>query len=322
MTTTETPDVLVLAELNPDVVLRGVSAVRFGQAEQLVEQAALALGSSGAITASALVAQGRPTALCAVVGDDLAGEAALRMLAGQGVDTDAVAVRPDVATGMTVVLSGNDGDRALLTFPGAMAALTVDQVPRALLAAVRHVHVSSFYLQQGLHAGLVELLDAARADGVTTSVDPGWDPAEKWQSIAGVLGHVDHLLPNATECLAIAGAMGHVTDDPLAAATTIAAHGPAVTVKMDTRGAAHVGPAGRWRVAAAPVDVVDSTGAGDNFDAGFLAGLLAGESPDRALARGAACGAVAVTGLGGVGALASPEHAELLANQLTTEEIA
>ena len=125
-------DVVVLAELNPDVVVTCSEPPRFGQAEQLVDRADITLGSVGAITAAALAAQGVRVGLCAVVGDDRLGELATELVADLGVDVSAVIRRATHAPpAMTVVLSRPDGDRALLTFAGTMAELTADDVRRA-----------------------------------------------------------------------------------------------------------------------------------------------------------------------------------------------
>ena len=305
-------DVVVLAELNPDVIVACDADVRFGQVEQLVERASVTLGSSGAITAAALAAQGLRVALCAVVGDDEPGRLATRMLAQRGVDITAVLRRPSVNTGMTVVLTRADGDRALLTFPGAMSALTAADVPSTLLADARHVHVSSFYLQRGLQAGLPELLRTAHRHGATTSIDPGWDPDEQWSAVGAVLPEVDHLLPNEAECLRIAAALGHPGDDAIAAARELAgrlAPAGSVAVKLGAAGAASVTGDAVTTVRGDMVAPVDTTGAGDSFDAGYLAAWLDGADAGTALARGAASGAISVTGFGGTGRLATRAEA-------------
>ncbi len=299
-------DVLVLAELNPDVVVACDGPPVFGQVEQLVARARMTLGSSGAITAASLVAQGMDVALCATVGADEAGELATRLLAGHGVDTSGVLVRPQVATGMTIVLTRPDGDRALMTFLGAMSELRVQDVPEHLLSRARHVHISSFYLQRGLHSGLPELLAKVRVSGGTTSLDPGWDPAADWIAVESLLPHLTYLLPNAAECQQLARRLGLSTDDPVEAARFLAARGPGIALKLGAEGAAWVTEHELVRESGRVTEIVDTTGAGDNFNAGFLAAVLAGQRPDRALARGVACGTDAVSAMGGTGHLRTP----------------
>lgn len=321
-------DLLVLGELNADVVADcGDTLPVFGQREQLIEQAALTLGSSGAITASAAAALGLRVAYAGVVGDDALGTYVLETLAASGVDVSACLRRPARQTGMTLVLSRH-GDRSMLTFPGTMADLSVRDVPEALLTAARHVHVSSYFLQDGLRPGLPALFAQLADAGVSTSLDPGWDPAEQWDSgLPAALRAVRWFLPNEQELHHIATALTGGTDDPLGAVTAL---GTGVAVKLGATGAAvrdrdtgapSGAPAGdedgrSGRVTATPVAPVDTTGAGDNFNAGFLAGLLAGEPPRDALALAAACGSVSVLGFGGTGRHATAPEAAARAAEL------
>lgn len=311
-------DLLVLAELNPDVVVDcAPGAVRFGQVEQLVNSAALTLGSSGAITASAAAAQGLRVAVAAVVGDDPAGRFVTGLLATRGVDTSPVATHTGRATGLTVVLTAPGGDRALLTFPGTMADLRAADVPDDLLRSVRHLHVSSVYLQRGLHDGLPALLGRAHAAGATTSLDPGWDPGEGWSAALPALAALNVLLPNAAEALALATALtGTTPADVPAAAAVLAKSGPAVVVKAGADGAVVAAGGTRGLVRARAVEPVDTTGAGDNFDAGFLTAWLDGLPVLTAAARGVASGSISVTGRGGTGRHASRDEAAAVAESL------
>ncbi len=194
-------DLLVLAELNPDVLVSsGDADMRFGQVEQLIDRASITLGSSGAITACAAAAQGLRVAVCAVIGDDPIGEWTAEQLRGHGVDIAGVIRRPGRQTGMSVVLTRSDGDRAILTYAGTMPELTSADIAPDRLRSARHVHVSSFFLQGGLQAGLAGLFGAARQAGATTSLDTGWAPADEWASAGPALRHVHYLLPNAAEC--------------------------------------------------------------------------------------------------------------------------
>ncbi|HEX4466915.1 MAG TPA: PfkB family carbohydrate kinase, partial [Solirubrobacteraceae bacterium] len=198
-------DLLVLGDVNPDLVLADADLqVAFGQAERLVESCELTVGGSGAIMACAAARLGLRTAIAAVVGDDLFGRFMRDALAERGVDVSNVIVDATVRTGVTVVLARPD-DRAIVTYPGAIAAMTAERAPRELLARARHVHVSSYYLQTALAPGLPGLLGAARAGGTSTSLDPNWDPAERWDDgLLELLAHLDVLMLNEAEALAIA----------------------------------------------------------------------------------------------------------------------
>ena len=290
-------DLLVLGDLNPDLVLRGAAVEpAFGQVERLVDDADLVIGGSGAIMACGAARLGLRTAIAGVVGDDPFGRFMLDALAERDVDTSGVVVDPAQRTGLTVVLSKREGDRAMLTFQGAISALTASAVDPQ---RARHVHVASLYLQTALAPGLPDVFRDARAAGATTSIDPNWDPTERWDGgLRDLLPLTDLFLPNAEEATRIAGEA-----DPAQAARGLAADGPLVAVKLGPEGALGAHGDELLHVAApAGVEAVDSTGAGDSFDAGVVAGLLQGWPPERMLALGCACGALSTRGVGGTSA--------------------
>lgn len=296
--------VLVAGEANVDLVLRGDVVPRFGQAEQLLDSGDLVVGGSASIVASGLARLGVPTRLAARVGDDTFGRFMLDSLAGYGVDTAAVETDPALPTGMSVVLSAPD-DRAILTVPGTIPTLRAAHVLSALGDAA-HVHVAAYFLQPALAAELPALLVELRARGVTSSLDTNWDPAERWTGLAAVLPLLDCLLPNLEELRAIAGALGAAGGDDESLARHLAAFGPRVVVKA--------GRDGGWSVAdGAPVvrapgltvDVVDTTGAGDSFDAAYLAAAAHGIDDEAERLRWAAtAGSLSTLGAGGTGAQA------------------
>jgi sugar/nucleoside kinase (ribokinase family) len=242
-----------------------------------------------------------------VVGDDVFGHFMLDALARRGVDTSGVVVSPHEQTGITVVLA-RDGDRAMLTSTGAIASLRVGAIDGDLLGSARHVHVSSYFLQSALTPELPDLFDGVRARGGSTSIDPNWDPAERWDGgLKELLRLTDVFLPNAEEASRITS-----NADPNAAAAQLSSEGPLVAVKLGRDGAMAATPEG-GRVRAAPpegIEPVDTTGAGDSFDAGFLTGLLNSWSNERALALGCACGALSTRAAGGTAA--QPTLAEAL----------
>ena len=298
-------DLLVLGDANPDLVLHGGDVVpAFGQAERLVESATLTLGGSGAILASGAAKLGLRVGICAIVGDDLFGRFVVERLADAGVRTGGVVVDGSASTGVTVVLSGSE-DRAILTMPGTIAALRRERLDPSMLTAARHVHVSSYYLQRLLAPELQSVFDEVRASGATTSLDPNWDPSGAWDAgLVELLHAVDVFLPNAIEATRIAH-----TSEVDAAARSLASRAKLVVVKDGERGAIAFDGEDVYRADALPSGAVDSTGAGDSFDAGFLAAWLRGEPTDRALALGNACGSLSTRAIGGVDAQPTLEEA-------------
>jgi len=289
-------DLLVVGDVNPDILVPNAEP-RFGQEEVLVESIRLTIGGSAGIMAAAAARLGLRTAIVGVVGDDVFGRFMLEELAGRGVDVAACRVDQARPTGATVILA-RPTDRAILTASGTIGDLTLDDVPAALIQRARHVHVASLFLQPAIQAGLGELVDRAHAAGATISVDPNWDPTGRWNGgLRASLPPIDVFLPNAAEARLISGAV-----DDAAAARALHGNGPrpVVAVKRGAAGAIAVDERGSLvEVAAFPAEPVDSTGAGDAFDAGFLAAWLEGRSVGDAVRLGAACGALSTRELGG-----------------------
>lgn len=303
--------VLVAGDANVDLVLRGDVVPRFGQAEQLLDSADLTLGSSAGIVAHGLARLGVPTGLAARVGDDEFGRLTRGWLADAGVDTSSVTVDPVLPTGLSVILSAS-ADRSILTLLGSIPTLTGDEV-LAASAGYSHVHFASYFLLAGLAAELPGLLTELRVRGITTSLDTNWDPAEQWAGLGSVLPVVDFLMPNLEELRAIALSLGALAgDSDEQCARTLAELGPRVVVKA--------GRDGGWSVVRdAPVvsaaglvlDVVDTTGAGDSFDAGYLAAVASGVLLEAERLRWATvAGSLSTRAAGGT--TAQPLRAELL----------
>lgn len=299
-------DLLVVGDANPDVLLAGAPSIPpYGQAETLVDSGTLALGGSAAIVAHGAARLGLSTALAAQVGRDAAGDFVLDTLSAAGVDISAVTRHPDLPTALTVCLAGPDGDRAILTAAGCLAAF--DPGPRELPRA-RHIHAASYFLQPNLAARLPDLFRTARAAQATCSLDTNHDPAGTWHLAPGLLEACDYVLPNEAEALALTGTS--TTDEAL---QKLAAAGVATPVVKRGRHGATALHAGRTHTAGlTPLEPVDTVGAGDSFDAGFLAAVLNGEGLDQALAVGCACGALSTQGLGGTAAQPTWEQARSL----------
>lgn len=302
-------DLLVVGELNPDIIVHqpGLQP-RFGQVEQVVDEVRLEIGSSSAIVACGAARLGLRVAFVGAVGDDPFGRFVLDGLTERGIDVAHCRVEADVPTGATVILSRGD-DRAILTAPGAMDRLTAADVPPGLIAASRHLHVGGLFLQRGLRSGIEDLFRFARDAGASTSLDTNWDPAEAWAGLAPVLAHTDLFLPNAAEAAALTG-----DRDPESAARSLAgqlAPDGTVAVKRGADGAVAV--RGR-RLVSSPgltVESIDTTGAGDTFDAGMISALLDGVPLDDALRFAVVCGSLSVRAVGGT--TAQPTKAEALA---------
>lgn len=287
-------DVLVAGEINPDLILSDPNlTVDFDQHETLVEGMTLAIGSSSAIFACGAARLGLRVGFVGVAGDDPFGHFMLDAMRGRGIDTDLVIVDPAIRTGLSMILS-RGADRAIITYPGSIAALKAEQVTDSMLQQARHLHIASYFLQTNLQPGLPDLLRRARARGLTISLDTNWDPSEEWRNLKDFLRLVDVFLPNENEALAIAG-----TADIRSALAYLSQLTSVVAVKLGSQGGIAQQGAEIASAPSIPVKVVDTVGAGDTFDAGFLYGYLKSWSLDRSLRLACICGARSAEAAGG-----------------------
>jgi sugar/nucleoside kinase (ribokinase family) len=305
-------DLLVVGEVNPDVVVTDPDLTpAFGQVETLVRDVRLCPGSSSVITACGAARLGLRTAFVGVVGDDLFGRYMLASMEERGIDTSDCIVDTTQPTGVSIVLSRGD-DRATLTALGTIGAFQTDRVPSELLHRTAHVHVGSYFLQSAARAGLPAFLAEAQGAGATTSFDCNWDPANNWDGIPEMMAATDLLFLNEAEAYRITGHR----DAESAARTLLQLAAPApdrrrfIVVKQGRQGALLAAEGDVIRVPAPRVKVVDTTGAGDSFNAGFLYGWITGWPVGRCLRIAVACGSLATRAIGGVES--QPEREEAM----------
>jgi sugar/nucleoside kinase (ribokinase family) len=288
-------DLLVAGEINPDLILTDPHLQpRFDQAEILVRDAALTPGSSSVIFACGAARLGLKVAFIGIAGDDVFGRFMLDAIEARGVDCSHVIIDPTQNTGFTVILN-RISDRAMLTHLGAINALTVQHISDDLLSRARHLHVASYFLQTNLQPDLSELFRRARKLGLTTSLDTNWDPAEQWFGVHDLLPLTDVFLPNENEACALMD-----TDDVEYAARGLNASANIVAIKMGAKGGLVISDEKVIRASAISVNVVDTVGAGDTFDSGFVYGFLQRWSLQKSLKLGIACGSLSTQKSGGL----------------------
>ena len=286
-------DVLVAGEINPDLVLAGNVEPEFGQVEKMVGTAALTVGSSSAIFACGAARLGLKTAFIGICGDDIFGHFMLDEMTKRGVDVENVIKVPGGATGMSVILNRGT-DRAILTHSGLISALKAGDVSDDLLRQTRHLHVASYFLQTALQPGLPGLFERAHRLGVSTSLDPNYDPTGEWSGFDELLSLTDVFFPNGTEACSLARQA-----DPRLAADVLSLKVKTLTVKLGPEGALAVQDGEMVQAASIPVKFVESVGAGDSFDAGFIYGYLHQWPLEKTLRLAAICGALSTQAAGG-----------------------
>ena len=298
---------LTFGDLCVDLILSGGDVIpQFGQVEKLVGDYTLEMGGSCSIFACQFARLGLPAAILGRVGRDSFGDLILARLQEAGVETRFVSVDPALKTGLGIALCRQD-DRAILTYLGSITAVTPADVTDDRLACAGHLHHGSYFLHAPLRPHIPSIFARARRLGLTTSLDTNWDPADAWDDRWDeILPLVDVFLPNEAEALRIAGEH-HL---PAALARLHRLGAPLIVVKRGAQGAllSQDGQILEHTVAPALAGG-DAIGAGDSFDAGFLAAWLRRLPLPEALRIACACGRSVAGKVGG------------LAGQLTWEQI-
>ncbi len=287
-------DIVIAGEINLDLILYGLPCEMPTERELLASGFQMTLGSSSAILAHNLAVLGTKAGFITRTGPDELGKLALARLAESGADVSRSRGNAAHATGVTVLLP-HGRQRHILTYAGATADLTVADLDIDYLQSARHFHLSSLFLQRGLWEGLPALFRALKAAGLTLSLDTNDDPEDQWGGVLDeLLDLVDILLPNDAELCRIA--RRDTLDEALAA---LAPRIPCIAVKCGARGS--IAQIGKERVTAAPVPVVpvDTIGAGDSFNSGFLYAWLRGLPPETCVRAGNITGALSTLRSGG-----------------------
>lgn len=296
-------DVSIAGEINLDLILYGLPATMPTERELLATGFRATLGSSSAILAHNLATLGAKVGFTTRVGADQLGAIALERLRASGVDLSHI-VHSDgpVTTGVTVLLPHGE-TRHILTYPGTMSEMERGDLDFNYLASARHFHLSSLFLQHALQADLPQLFRDLKRSGLTLSLDTNDDPEDRWDGVlTELLGLIDILLPNEDEICRIA--RRDTVDDAL---DVLGAQVPLIAVKCGTRGAIVQHKGQRSIVPAVKVQPVDTIGAGDSFDAGFLFAWLRGADAEACAAAGNITGALSTLRPGGTESFREPE---------------
>ena len=287
-------DLAIAGELNMDLILYGLPLVMPTERDLLGTGFVSTLGSSSAILAHNASTLGLRVRFATLIGDDEFGRLALGRLNQVGVETAGAVVDASTSTGVTILLP-HGAERHSLTYLGSIAALTVGHLNIERLAEARHFHLSSLYLQAGLHPGIVELLRFLKSSGLGISLDTNDDPENKWGSpLPEILPYVDLFLPNESEICRMAG--GCELDEAM---KRLGEKVPTIVVKRGRHGCRVKHRDETFDIPGVPVTPVDTIGAGDSFDAGFLYAYLSGRPLAACAQAGNITGALSTLSTGG-----------------------
>jgi sugar/nucleoside kinase (ribokinase family) len=276
-----------------DVLVRPVTEIPPGQGTTLVEQMRMTAAGTAAGTALTFAKLGAAVSTAGAIGTDPAGDLLVSLLDRGNIDTCMVVRKPDVATSMSVLPIRPNGERPALHLLGANLAYTLDDVDWGAVGAADHIHLGGVEMLGPDFA--VRVLKHAKDNGVTTSLDliaPGG--MGTFDLIAPALACTDFLLPNEDQVLGFTGA----ADLDAGSRRLLDAGAGLLAITCGADGALVVSREGKQQIPAFSVEVVDTTGCGDAFSAGFLYATLAGRPPVEAAILGNAVAALVAQGLG------------------------
>lgn len=298
-------DIVVVGDINADLIFTGLPSLPAFRELKHAKGMRFTLGGSSAIFAYNFARLGAAVGFVGKVGKDHVGDFLLDTLSGVGVDISRVVRDTALATGICVSMSFPE-DYAMVSYPGIRESFVLGDIDLDYVKRARHLHLSSFYLQPGLQPGCLELFRSACAAGLTTSLDPDHDPREQWDSgMQRLLHEVNLFLPNETEALRISK-----TQDLTSAARTFDSFGHTTAIKRGREGVSVIRAGQIMAASAFNIKPVDTTGAGDSFNAGFIFQYLQGAHLEKCIAWGNACGALSTRSLGGIDAFPTASEVE------------
>ena len=276
-----------------DVLVRPVTGIPPGQETALVEQMRMTAAGTAAGTALTFAKLGASVRTAGAIGTDPAGDVLLSLLGRAGIDTSLVVRKPDVPTSMSVLPIRPNGDRPALHLLGANLAYALDDVDLDAVATADHIHLGGTEMLGPDFA--TRILKHAKENGTTTSVDliaPGG--MGTFDLIARAMAYTDYLLPNEDQVLGFTGAADLVDG----CGRLLDAGAGLLAVTCGAEGVLVVDREGSQQVPAFTIEVVDTTGCGDAFSAGFVYATSIGRTPRDAAVLGNAVAALVAQGLG------------------------
>jgi sugar/nucleoside kinase (ribokinase family) len=286
---------LFIGDINVDVLMGGLVSLPVVDREITCSSFDVAIGSSAVICAAAYASLGGNASFLGLAGRDDYGEFMLRGMKELKINTDLVRRTDRVRTGVTVNLI-HQSTRTQVTYPGTISEFSGGDVGEREFKGFDHIHFAGPYLQTNFRPEITRLLKLAKKLKISTSLDPQWDPAEKWEFMDQWLPLLSYLFVNEHEAMSLSKA-GTLEE----ACKVLQSRTACVIVKAGKDGAMALVDEKIKRIPARTVKVVDTTGAGDCFDAGFLYGTFEKKmSVVEAMKIGSATGSRSCSFPGGV----------------------
>ncbi len=306
-------DVICLGILVADVIVKSVRELPETGKLATVDSIDLSLGGCAANTAVGLSRLGHETCVMGAIGDDGFGEFICDALAEEGIDDSGVIRLEGKATSATAVLVNPEGERSFLHFKGANALFAGDDLDLRMIELATHLHIGGTFLMDTFdNGGAVTALKLAKEAGLSTSLDTAWDASGRWIDVLEpMFEYVDIFLPSDEEARMITS-----EDDPREMARFIMSRGvKTVGIKRGRKGGYFRSATGEYSIPALHVKVVDTTGCGDAFCAGFISGALDGLSLKGCALRAVMVGSACATRIGATAALPDRETLDKLMSE-------
>jgi sugar/nucleoside kinase (ribokinase family) len=293
-----TKSCLVIGDLNIDLVMNELKGFPELGKEIVARNHFIDIGGSGGIFSAVLSELGINTYIISKISNDLFGQFLISKLKDYGVNTDKLVIKESDETGITINLSYKK-DKYQISSLNLVSSLNADEVMFENIEDIRHVHFSSYYMMKNLKADYVKLINDIKRNykNVTLSLDTNDDPENKWgEEIYKILSNIDIFLVNKREALKITKE-SNIKD----ALNKLSRVIKTVVIKLGSEGYIAKDGENYYSGDQLSVNFKDSTGAGDNFDSGFIYGYIDNLNIEKSLKIANICGAKSVEYLGGVG---------------------
>lgn len=287
-------DVYVYGDVNIDLIIPNVKQIPPNGEEWEIPVIQTITGGGAALFTLGLGKLGLYPVFKGAVGNDCYGHYIMDTFRKQNIDTSLLSMEKETGTGVSLSFT-NEKDRSFVTYRGTNSGIDITNIRMEEVIQAKHIHVTG-YAGTKNHAQYLDLLKKVKENTQTTvSFDVGWDDTGEWNpNIAELFSYIDVLFMNETESVHYSRCQSAEE-----AAQEFAKYCMIAVIKLGKKGSMAVSGQNVYKKEGFPIEVVDTTGAGDSFNAGFIYGFLAGMDIEDALRCGNGCGALSCTGLGG-----------------------
>ncbi|RLI94660.1 MAG: hypothetical protein DRO90_00475 [Candidatus Altiarchaeales archaeon] len=286
-------DVTSIGDVNVDIITSNLREFPERDSQILIRNATLSVGGCAANFARAIAKLGLNTRLIGKIGNDILGNFIIDELSREGID---LRLSRGSNTGVTIAITFKDKTRSFLTYPGSNSEFTISDINLDMISG-RYLHIPSVFLQ-GLRENVIDLMKYSHKNGMINSFDTGWDPSgwsdDDIELVEKILRYVDIFFPNIKEGSAITG-----LDEKENICRELLRFGPKIiALKMGSEGCFIATRKESIFIEAFRVDSVDTTGAGDVFNAAFIFGHSKGWGIKEIGRFSSAAAAISTTGYG------------------------